>query len=108
MKLATARDEAPGLVSSLTSVETCSEMRRLLSTTGVDASLTPNCFNSTVTLPRHRHREFAAGQELRRLAGNRRETGFGKRMHKAYPFERPELGLQVVERNLADYPARNI
>ena len=42
---------APVLVSSLTSVEICSEMRFWLSTTGVKERPTPNCLNCTDTLP---------------------------------------------------------
>src|SRR5438874_2947890 len=45
------RVKAPVLVSSLTSVEICSEIRPSLSTTGVKANPTPNGLYSTVMLP---------------------------------------------------------
>ena len=60
------------LVSSLTSVEICSEMRPALSTTGVKERPTPNCLNSIETLPwwsrPDGNGKFAAGEETRRFA----------------------------------------
>ena len=50
-RLPPPRVKAPVLVSSLTSVEICSEMRPLDSTTGVKERPTPNCLNSMVMLP---------------------------------------------------------
>ncbi len=63
-------------------------------TVGVNARLTPNGFHSTVIalLPfpsaaislRYRHREFAAGQEVRRLTGQGDQRRLGERGDRAF------------------------
>ena len=95
--------KAPVLVSSLTSVEICRQMRPGDSTTGVKDRPTPNCLNSIVTLPcwslADRHGEFAAGEEFRGFARHGGEIGLGQHMHQADLFQRVEHALGIVGRS---------
>ena len=95
---------APSVESSETSVVTFRLMRPSDSTTGMKARLMPNFLNSTVGV----HglmawqdtpvddREFAAGQEVRSFAGDRRQIRFGQRADHAGALHRPQRRVDRV------------
>ena len=91
---------APLSESSLTSGRTRRFTRSGPSTVGTKPRLTPNCLNWMVIVPvncgGHRHRELAAGEEARRLAGLRGEVGLGQDRGQPILRQHVDDGVDVV------------
>src|SRR5690242_11767568 len=58
-----------------------------------------------VAVAADRHGKFAAGEKLRRLAGDSREIGLSQEVDEADRFERLDRALQIVRPDIADAAA---
>ena len=87
-------------MSSLTSLESCSEMRPGASTTGREgkahAELLELDGDVAVAVAADRDGEFAAGQEFGGFATDGGEIGFGQHVHQAHALQRLQLALDIV------------